>query len=342
MKEIDYIQEHNKHLQFINVYDDTFTLNPERVIAFGQEMKKRGLYWFCEGHVEFVLKHPEVLKIMVECGLISIQFGIESGSARVLDAYHKRITSQMIIECIQICKKAGVRSVTGNFIIGGALECEETIQDSMALAAQMINEGKGIVELNTVYFAPYPNTQMKNHPEHFELKIDPKLESWSLNSMNSAVVRTDFLTTEQIYDKKHQFDIFLEAQYKSNALKSKKEDVLQCVFLNKKRVHFNPRWEKAYLSFPHIVRFMQHSSEEEQIFLAKKYIIRTFDDYVLEGDFIKTDAGYFSDLEKDILLNATGIWNGVEMAENLKCSLAQIEHCFYCLNEKCMVYASFF
>ena len=66
MEEIDYITAHNPNVEYINVYDDTFTLRVDRILEFCEAMKKRNLKWFCEGHVSFVIQHPDVLKTMVD------------------------------------------------------------------------------------------------------------------------------------------------------------------------------------------------------------------------------------------------------------------------------------
>ena len=137
MEEVDDLYKNNRHIEYINIYDDTFTLDKDRVLAFCEEISKRKIKWFCEGHISFVLKNPDILKKMVESGLTCIQFGIESGSKAVLDAYCKHTDSDSIIKAVQICKKAGIHGITGNFIIGGALETKETVEESKRLAKEL-------------------------------------------------------------------------------------------------------------------------------------------------------------------------------------------------------------
>lgn len=90
MAEIDYIIETNPNLVVINVYDDTFTLIKNRVYEFCDEIKKRNVFWVCEGHISNILKYPEMLEYMVKSNLVGLQIGIESGSDKVLDAYNKK------------------------------------------------------------------------------------------------------------------------------------------------------------------------------------------------------------------------------------------------------------
>lgn len=340
MEEIDYITAHNRHVEYINIYDDTFTLRVDRILEFCKAMKQRNLKWFCEGHVSFVIQHPEVLKTMVDSGLTCIQFGIESASQEVLDAYNKHTNKAMILECVKICKDMGLHGVTGNFIIGGAFETEQTILESKKLAAELISAAKGIMEIYVVYFAPYPNTQMVNYPEKFGIQLNSQLEKWNLNTMRSPVIRTDGLDTIDIYKQKHCFERFLSECYYAASLQSTKNDVLMSLFQDEKRVHINPTWEKCYQSFNHIDVFLRHLSEQEQTFSDNGYIIRTFEDFVIEEDKMCTEVGTFTGVERDILLNATGIYSVMDMSIKLSISIDRIQKIFESLNNRCLVYIS--
>lgn len=342
MEEIDYVCENNKRLEYINIYDDTFTLKKERVFEFCKEIKKRNIRWFCEGHVTFVLKNQDILNKMVASGLTCIQFGIESGSNVVLDAYNKHTNFDMIVEAIKICKKSGIHGITGNFIIGGAFETRETIEESKRLAKELINSAKGIIELYTVYFAPYPNTRIVNTPEKFDIKLHKELEKCNLNTMRSPVVETESLSTNDIYELKRDFESYIEQLYREAAISSNKEDILQGLFHDGIRMHLNPTWERHYLSHSYIVTFLEHLTEKEQLFNPEFYIIRTFEDFVFDEDGILSEVGRFSGLEMKVLVNATGIYNSTEMAEVFGVSIDDIKDVYDKLNNKCMVYMSEF
>ena len=340
MEEIDYVQQNNPHLKYLNVYDDTFTLNPERVLHFCAEIKKRKIHWFCEGHVSFVVQHPDILRTMVDSGLACIQFGIESGSQKVLDAYHKRTNRAMILDCIRICKEAGLHNATGNFIIGGAWESKETLQESMSLAAEMLAVGRGIVELYTVYFAPYPHTEIERTPETFGLSIDSDRLEWNLHTMRSPVVHTQMLTSSMIHDAKEAFDSFLDQHYSIEARQSTKQDFLQSMCLDGHITNYNPNWRKAFSELPYYMDFLNHCTAEEQRFDPNKYMIRTFEDYKLEGNLMTTPAGIFSGTEKDILLYSTGKLSVNEVASRLNLPLEIIQQIFFQLNNRCLLYMS--
>ena len=63
---------------------------------------------------------------------------------------------------------------------------------------------------------------------------------------------------------------------------------------------------------------------------------------MIDDDKLVTEIGTFVDIEKEILLNATGILSAREMAESFNISISEIEKIFYKLNDKCLVYMSEF
>lgn len=342
MEEIDYVKENNNRLGFISIYDDTFTLRRERVLEFCKEIKKRDILWFCEGHISFVLSHLEVLKEMIHSGLACIQFGIESGDDNVLESYNKHTNFRMIIDAIKICKESGIHGITGNFIIGGAHESRKSFEESKKLAREMIHSAKGIIELYTVYFAPYPNTRMVRNPDDYGISIHEKEQDTVLNTMRTPVVSTGNLSRNDIYDLKHEFEQFLEEEYRKAVNESTKGDILQGLTHEGQLISINPTWEKMYREKPHIEVFLEHLSDKEQDFFSKYYIIRTFEDYKIENDELISDVGIFSGLQREVLLNAVGILTAEEMAIQFGTTIEEIENVYKILNEKCLVYMTEF
>ncbi|MCX4315097.1 MAG: radical SAM protein, partial [Lachnospiraceae bacterium] len=174
MGEIDEVLEYNPSLTTVNIFDDTFTLQPERVYEFCREMKRRKLHWTCEAHVSCICKYPEMLKVMIDSGLVAMQIGIESGSQRVLEAYQKHITPEMIVEVVRYCYQEGLCTLEGNYIIGGAFESDKTLLESLNHAKCLLEEGRGMMEVQTVFFAPYFDTPITKNPEKFGMRILPE------------------------------------------------------------------------------------------------------------------------------------------------------------------------
>ena len=77
--------------QFLFV-DDSFTINPKRVIEICRGMRKEkiDMNWICEGRVDSC--SYETVREIVKAGCKIIYFGIESANQRILDYYNKQIT----------------------------------------------------------------------------------------------------------------------------------------------------------------------------------------------------------------------------------------------------------
>lgn len=333
MAEIDYISANNPNLTCINVYDDTFTLNFERVRQFCNEMKKRNLNWFCEGHINNIVNNREMIAMMAESGLAGMQLGIESGSETVLKAYNKNTTPKMIEEAVRICKEAGIICVSGNFIIGGAYESEETVKESMKLAKRLLEAGRGVFDCRTVFLAPYVNTSITNNPQSYGLKLDEEALSEQLTSMRSVVMQTNNLTTKQIERLKFEFDEMLSKEYARQAFNSNKNDVLSAFFFKGKYTKVSSLWQKYYAEIEHIDNFVKFYNEKDDILQYDKYIIRTaecFYNLKLSG------------VELEFLKHTNGRYNANEMLEVLGWSKYDFEQMYNNLRNKCLVYLSDF
>ncbi len=107
LSEIEYI--HRKYgIIYFSIRDDNFTLRKSRVIRFSRLLRKNGLYimWNCQARVDTV--DEEMLVEMKRSGLEHIQYGVESGSEKILQKYDKSITIKDILNVSEITRKAGI------------------------------------------------------------------------------------------------------------------------------------------------------------------------------------------------------------------------------------------
>ena len=162
--------------------DDTFTSSHEWTRKFCKLLKKmkkdlnwNNLKWVCQTRVNSV--NPEILKEMKEAGCTEIDFGVESGSPRMLNILKKGITVPQIITAFDAAKKAGIlRGAT--FIVGIPGEKEE----DFILTEKLIKRIKA--DFADVFFAvPFPGTVLaelakKSGAFHEE---DVKPHEWLMN-----------------------------------------------------------------------------------------------------------------------------------------------------------------
>jgi radical SAM superfamily enzyme YgiQ (UPF0313 family) len=197
--------------KYIFFGDDTFTLDKKRVAEFCAEMKKlrkeRDFVWFADAHVNAVKKSPEIVKMMVDAGLVRMQIGIESGCQNIIDIYNKNIRKEDLFDILQICKEAGLSQLVGNVIIGGALESKETLAETFQTINEMYRRGGLMFEASCTFYMPFPHTEMSRDPERFGIKV---LDWQGLTSHGDyPMVETKDLTAFELVEarKKYFFDM---------------------------------------------------------------------------------------------------------------------------------------
>lgn len=122
--------------QFIFV-DDSFTLNPKRVIKLCRSMRKEKIEmnWICEGRVNNCSN--EMLQEMAKANCKILYFGIESANQRILDYYNKQTTPEQSKTAVKTARKAGIDVIVGSFIVGAPNETREEIQNTIEFAKQI-------------------------------------------------------------------------------------------------------------------------------------------------------------------------------------------------------------
>lgn len=340
--EIEEVCIENTGLQCVNVYDDTFTLQRQRVEAFCEYMKGKGLVWTCEGHVARLCQEPDLLEKMVRSGLAAMQIGIESGSRAVLEAYHKNTTPEMIEEAVRICKQAGLPTLEGNYIIGGAFETEKTVRESMEHAKRLLEIGRGMLELNTVFFAPYCGTPITKKPEKFGLKIEEGLNRHTVMTMRDAVVSTEEMTTEQIVLAKRRFDAELVEKYYSEAIKCTKQDLLRGASCRNRKMRINQNWCASWERYPYLREFIRHLTVQEQTIDVHKFPVRTVSGYIYADGVLSADGINVTGIEAKCVFWADGKRTLFEIAEQERINLEDIVEKYTELNERGYLYFSEF
>jgi len=158
------------------IVDDTFGLDIKRTFEFCDELLSRGLelVWGCETRVDRISE--ELLKKMKKAGCLQLDFGVESGSDKVLDNVQKGITVDQIKTAFKICQKVGIRTLA-NMLINLPGETVEDIETSLRL----LDEIKPTVTLFNIFTA-YCGTDIYNEcnlnlaPSEYYLLGQPPLE----------------------------------------------------------------------------------------------------------------------------------------------------------------------
>jgi radical SAM superfamily enzyme YgiQ (UPF0313 family) len=151
--EIKYIKENFK-IKEILFYDDSFTLDRNRIIELCDEMIKNNIYipWSCETRVNLVDK--ELLSKMKSAGCYIISYGVESGNQEILNTIKKDITIEQIRNAFKLTREAGI-SIVSYFMLGCPGDTERTMKQTIEFAKEL--------DANFAQFSictPFPGTEI--------------------------------------------------------------------------------------------------------------------------------------------------------------------------------------
>ena len=114
---------------------DNFTINKKRTIQLCNLMKKKlDIKWVCDTRVDQISR--DLLKEMKSAGCQTIWFGVESGSARILEKLNKKITLEQISHAFKLCKQEGIQ-LACSFMVGIPGETVEDMNATFKFARKL-------------------------------------------------------------------------------------------------------------------------------------------------------------------------------------------------------------
>ena len=136
------------------VYDDTFTIQRQRVLDVCDEITRRKLDigWDIRARVNTV--DEEMLRRLRQAHCERIHYGVEAGTDRVLKVLQKGITLEQARQAFRATKRAGI-STLAYFMIGAPTETREEILQTIAFARSLDPD---FVHITIV--TPFPGTRL--------------------------------------------------------------------------------------------------------------------------------------------------------------------------------------
>lgn len=115
---------------------DNFTINRKRTIRICNLIKEKNLdiKWVCDTRVDQVSR--ELLREMKSAGCQTIWFGVESGSARILEKLNKKITLEQISHAFKLCKEQGIQ-LACSFMVGIPGETVDDMNSTFKFARKL-------------------------------------------------------------------------------------------------------------------------------------------------------------------------------------------------------------
>jgi radical SAM superfamily enzyme YgiQ (UPF0313 family) len=113
------------------IADDAFTIGEDRVRRFceGLIARKLDLAWACQTHVN--LFTDNMARWMRDAGCLQVEFGVESGSDRVLKEMKKRTTTARIRRAFETARRHGLRTLA-NVMINTPTETERDLKKTVS------------------------------------------------------------------------------------------------------------------------------------------------------------------------------------------------------------------
>jgi radical SAM superfamily enzyme YgiQ (UPF0313 family) len=115
--------------------DENFGSDKKQSYEIARILKKHDIYWECVGRVTSITY--EDIKFYKEHNVLSVGFGIESGSQKILDIMEKKFTTKDVYNAISNCKKLGMDTNQDALMIGMPGETKETIIESAQFVASL-------------------------------------------------------------------------------------------------------------------------------------------------------------------------------------------------------------
>jgi len=152
---VDEIEECvNIGIKEIFVYDDTFTINKQRVKDICEEILNRRLdiVWDIRARVDTV--DEEILMKLKKAGCERIHYGIEAGTQEIIEVLQKDINLEHVKKVFKMTKDLGITTLA-YFMLGNPTENAEQIKKTIDFAIQ--------IQPDYVHFAvttPFPATAL--------------------------------------------------------------------------------------------------------------------------------------------------------------------------------------
>lgn len=140
------------------IEDDNFTLDNSFVEQFCDKLLTQGLKmtWSFPNGVRLDTMDRQLMQLIRKAGCYALNFGVESGSQRVLDMIKKGLSLQQIKEQLILAHEEGFE-IGGFFIVGFPTETKEEIEESIRFACSLPLDRIGVS-----YFQPFPGTPLFN------------------------------------------------------------------------------------------------------------------------------------------------------------------------------------
>jgi anaerobic magnesium-protoporphyrin IX monomethyl ester cyclase len=152
----EYVYEHMRYLRtdfkvrHINIYDDLFTTNRERISDLCDRLISRplGMQFNCAvrvGHVD-----DQLLKMLKAAGFLQLSLGIETGDPSLMKIHKPGVKIEKVRDTVKRIQANGLRA-KGLFMMGLPGETSDSIRETSDFVLSL-----GLDDMNMSKFTPFP------------------------------------------------------------------------------------------------------------------------------------------------------------------------------------------
>ncbi|MGD9129230.1 MAG: radical SAM protein [Candidatus Woesebacteria bacterium] len=188
----------NYQIKGFQFYDDEFDVSQKRVKDFCQLLlkKKVKIKWAHYSRTNLANKKRYALEKKAGCEFV--EFGVESGSARILKMLNKQQTLANIRNAFKVCHKVGLKT-GAMFMTALPTETKKEVKKTVKLIKSL----QAYQTINTI-FRPYPGSQLFNYClAEALIKLPKKIEDQgkffdiSSTKINVSKIDSDYLANLQ-------------------------------------------------------------------------------------------------------------------------------------------------
>ena len=154
IEDLRILQEHYG-FDFFYILDDTFGIAEQDIIDFCSAYRESGLkmLWAAETRVRCIQKEY-IVRLLNESGCIQLDFGVETGSERLLKVIKKHNSVEEIIRAFDLCRTHRIRTFA-NILLNLPTETDEDLAATMRLLTRIrpTYVSVGVTQ-------PYPGTEI--------------------------------------------------------------------------------------------------------------------------------------------------------------------------------------
>jgi len=150
-------------LERINLYDDSFFLDHDRVMRFADGLLENdmNLLWMATGRIEDLVRFSEEeWKKLAATGCSIVSTGIESASPRIRRLLGKRFSNEEIYNVAEMLRNTGIR-FSPFFIVDTPTETKEELEATFSMIMDIMEaDPENAPYLSVYFYFPMPNTPL--------------------------------------------------------------------------------------------------------------------------------------------------------------------------------------